>query len=45
VVILDFRFEHLDDDLAIDRLTFVDGQPVAVFGKIRELKFGNVKTP
>jgi hypothetical protein len=41
VVILDFLFEHFDDDFPIDELPLVDGQPPMILEKVGELKLDN----
>lgn len=41
VVILNFLFEHLNDDLAGHGFSFVDGQPPVIVEKIGKLELGN----
>lgn len=41
MVVFNFLLEYLNDDFALDRLVFIDGQPPMVMEKIRELELGN----
>ena len=39
----DFLFEHLNDNLGLDGLSFVDGQPPVILEEIREFEFGDAQ--
>jgi len=41
VVILNRLLQHLDDDLALDGFTLVDGEPAVILEKIRKFELGH----